>query len=365
MLYPTSALRLESSQPHGRVITTVAEFAEALPGIPEERLRVAEEVAAQFAFRVPLFYVQRVLQSANDPLLDLVLPEGGELEDGEERWDATQSPFRVSDSPFWIQKYEFQALIRMTTICSGLCRFCYLKRKTQVRQVITHAEVKRILADIEARGASLQDLILSGGDPLCAPPDVIEAFAHGLSALRQTTGRSTPYVSIHTREPVWDPVSVGKRQRMWNALRALRPKFIVVNIVHPREATDELIDVCERLARDTGAQVFCQQPIFRGVNDAVEVLEELYSRLASATPPILPYYLVHPFYNGTLPKHQLSVKETQAVYRQLCRHPGWLTPKFVVPTPVGKCFVGPYDNLQPVEGGYLLHTKNGDPVVVP
>lgn len=362
MPYATSTLRFES---HRRVITSIAAFAEAVPGIPAERLRAAATVAAQFAFRVPRYYVERVLSGPSDPLLDLVLPEAGELDDGDELWDATQSAFRVSESAFWIQKYEFQALLRMTTVCSGLCRFCYLKRKTQNRSILTQPELERILADIGARGTALQDLILSGGDPLCAPPDVLDTLARGLETLRSATGRATPYVSIHTREPVWDPVALADRKPLWAAMRALRPKAIMLNVVHPREATDEFLEVCTHLARDTGAQLLCQHPVFRGVNDSVEVLEELYVRLASASPPILPYYMVHPFYNGTLPKHKLSIRETQSIFRQLSRHPGWLTPKLVVPTPVGKCVVGPHDVLQKVEGGYLLHTKNGDPAVVP
>jgi L-lysine 2,3-aminomutase len=142
----------------------------------------------------------------------------------------------------------------------------------------------------------------------------------------------------------------------------------MINVLHPREVTPEFLDVCRRLGEAHGSSsrpaLLCQHPVFRGVNDSVEILEGLYTRLLTASPPVLPYYMVHPFFNGTLPSHRLNLDQSQGIYRQLVRRPGCLVPRLVVPTPWGKCIVGPHEQLQRVGDFYRLTTKDGRQVLV-
>jgi L-lysine 2,3-aminomutase len=340
-----------------------------VPGLSPRRLEEARVVAERFPFRIPLFYAQRILTGdPEDPLLALVLPSGSELEDGDELWDSTASPYRASDSPFWVQKYEFQGLLRVTTACSGLCRFCYLKRKNAEPRVMTIRDVDELFDDLEIRGRKLREIILSGGDPLCAPPDVLEAIARRVERLRAVSSCSI-HLNIHTREPVWDPERMVRRSSLLGALALLKPKIFVINVIHPREVTPEFERACAVLNEACGPTsrplFLCQHPLFRGVNDSVTVLEDLYGRLLSCSPPVLPYYLVHPFYNGTLPQHRLSIEDSQRLYRELARRPGCMLPKLVVPTPWGKCIIGPHEDLRRTASGVELFTKDGVRVFVP
>ncbi|MEO6324580.1 MAG: hypothetical protein ABIQ65_08140 [Thermoanaerobaculia bacterium] len=351
-----------------RVLTNVDDIRFFVPDLPPERLEQARSISQRNRFRLPTFYARHVLLgTSTDPLLDLVLPSDEELSDGPELWDATPSPYRASFNPFWIQKYEYQGLLRLTTVCSGLCRFCYLKEKALEPAVVRSQDVDHIFDDLRQHGHSIKEIILSGGDPLCSSPDVLLQIAERVVALRKVLGTSTPLISIHTREPVWDPEYLLSRAELWDALAVLQPSAIMFHVLHPREITEGFLAVASRLA-DNGEKrpaLLCQHPVFRGVNDSVEVLEELYERLLSASPPIVPYYIVHPFYNGTLGKHKLSVRESQCLYRELIRRPGWFTPRLVVPTPLGKCVVGPHEQLRAVAGGFMLTTKDGQEVVVP
>ena len=341
-----------------------------VPDLSAGRLDAAQAVSQTFAFRLPAFYAEKVLLGTpDDPLLDLVFPSADELADGDELWDATPSPYRASDSPFWIQKYEYQGLIRLTTACSGLCRFCYLKKKNAHQSVMTVQDVDRIFDDLDNRGASLREIILSGGDPLCAPTDVLEAIAARIPRLHSRLRQDSPHITIHTREPVWDPVRLVNRRAMLKALGTLKPKTYMINVLHPREVTGEFLEACSVLAELAGPgarpALLCQHPLFRGVNDSVEILDELYTKLFQCSPPVLPYYLVHPFYNGTLPKHRLSIVDSQRIYRELARRPGCITPRLVVPTPHGKCQIGPYENLTKDGAQYLITTKDGETVALP
>lgn len=354
----------------GKRLNNPDQMGEYIRGIPLERLEQAKLVARSYRFRAPEFYVKRVLQgNADDPLLDIVLPSLDEVEDGDELWDATPSSYAASDSPFWIQKYEYQGLLRLTTVCSGLCRFCYLKKKNVATLVMRVQDVDKVFDDLEVRGQKLREIILSGGDPLCAPADTLGEIGVRVRRLRAMYGGGFPYIAIHTREPVWDPVRLLKKRGLWEALNLIQPKVVMLNVLHPREVTPEFLDACAKLADAGGtksrAALLCQHPIFRGVNDSAEILEELYGRLLRCSPPILPYYMVHPFYNGTLKRHRLTLEESQEVYRQLIRRPGCLAPKLVVPTPWGKCVIGPNEQLKRVNGMYQLITKDGKEVQMP
>src|SRR5258708_2274241 len=284
------------------------------------------------------------------------------MDDGRELWDATPSPYRASDSRFWVQKYEYQGLLRLTTACSGLCRFCYLKEKNAHSDFMTVDDVDQVCDDLEKRANGLLEIILSGGDPLCAPADVLCQVGLRAKNLRVKLGRSSPHITIHTREPVWNPVRLLERLDAMNVLASLQPKTIMLNVLHPPELTPQFREACARIAEAAGPEsrpiLLCQHPLFKGVNDSVEILEQLYELLLSCSPPVMPYYLVHPFYNGTLGKHRLSVAESQLLYRELVRPPGCMVPRLVVPTPWRKSIVGPHEQLLQSEKGYLLTTKD-------
>lgn len=351
-------------------LTEPRQLKQYIPELTPERLASAGAVAEAFAFRVPEFYAQRVLNGReDDPLLDLILPSTDEMLDTDELWDATPSPYRASDSSFWIQKYEFQGLLRLTTACSGLCRFCYLKKKNAHSYVMREYDVNKVFDDLEVRGQALREVILSGGDPLCAPVDTLRAIAARMERLRTKFGRHAPHITIHTREPVWNPIIMLGKKSLLEALRLLLPKTYMFNVVHPREVTEDFLAAAHELAEVGGADgrpaLLVQHPLFKGVNDSAEILQDLYDRLFQCSPPILPYYMVHPFYNGTLPKHRLSVAESQGIYRELLRRPGCLTPRLVVPTPWGKCVVGPNETLTSDGQDTLLWTKDGRQVRVP
>jgi L-lysine 2,3-aminomutase len=353
-----------------RTMTDPVDMLRRVPTLSQVRLEAARTVEETFAFRVPAFYAANVLLGTpDDPLLDIVFPSAEELADGEELWDATPSPYRASDSRFWIQKYEYQGLIRTTTVCSGLCRFCYLKKKNAEPAVMTVQDVDRLFDDLDVRGGSLREIILSGGDPLCAPAEVLGAIGARMQRYRAKARSGRVHITVHTREPVWDPPRLLRRRGVLSALASLQPKTYMINVLHPREVTPEFMEACAALAEAGGPgarpALLCQHPLFRGVNDSVEILEDLYDRLFRCSPPVLPYYLVHPFYNGTLPKHRLTILESQRIYRELVRRPGCITPRLVVPTPHGKCLIGPNEQIQFDESGYVLKTKDGEAVLLP
>jgi L-lysine 2,3-aminomutase len=350
-------------------LTDPEELGNYIHGLNDKRIKEAKLVAERFSFKVPIFYINNILSGTpDDPLLDLILPCIDELDDIDEEWDSTPSPYRVSTNRFWIQKYEHNGLLRVTNNCSGRCRFCYLKKKLCKTSPMTFKDIDQVFDDLELRGERIQEVILSGGDPLCASASILKAISERLNRLRLIKRDNKPHIVIHTREPIWNPVRLLENEDVWKAFRLLHPKAVVFQVIHPREITKEFVNVCLRICEEASANaapiLLCQHPIFNNVNASVELLAELYDKLISISPTIIPYYMVHPFANGTLPRHRISLERSKSIYDELASRPGWYSPRLVVPTPKGKCIIAPFQELRQIEGNYLLKTKDGHEVLV-
>ncbi len=350
------------------LITHISELRRFLPALPPERMRTMEVVSERYQFRLPRFYVEHILQNdPKDPLWDLVLPGEQEMvATDDERWDAFQLQTKAVDHPRWIQKYRYEALIRTTDYCSGLCRYCYLKHREVTAGAISHRDIDAMFDQLaqSPHSATLRELILSGGDPLAISASLLEHFAERLTHLNQSRPHAIT-VSIHTREPVWYPQRLLSSNSLQAALAKLSPSSHILHVVHPREVTGELL-ACIELLHELGSSrkpiIMTQHPLFRGINDDPAIITEMYSRLDSGRIPVKPYYLIHPFPDGTLARHRLKLPESQAILRALASAPGTRVPLLTVPTPMGKCVIGPYETLQDRGGYYLLHTKDGVPV---
>ena len=350
------------------LLTSIDELRALLPAITDARAAVMREVAERYQFRLPRFYVEKVLRNdAADPLWDLALPGASEIYDaGTERWDAFQLPVRVVDHPRWIQKYAYEALLRTTDFCSGLCRYCYLKNRDVTAGVISIREIDVLFdaAEKSPHRQALREIILSGGDPMAIPAEQLEHFAQRMDRLNATVNRRIT-VNIHTSEPVWNPQRILSSRPLQQALRRLAPSAYVLHVVHPREVTPELrqtLELLSELGRPRQPLMLVQHPLFKHINDDARIITSMYDQLDAGNVVVKPYYLIHPFPDGTLPHHRLTLLESQCILRDLASAPGSRVPLLTIPTPMGKCVIGPYENLVDRGGYYLLHTKDGVPV---
>jgi lysine 2,3-aminomutase len=353
------------------VIGNVEELRAILPAIDDARMAEMREIAKIYPFRIPRYYVEHVLRNdPADPLWDLVLPgrtEVSEASGTEERWDAFQlhEP-KIAEHPRWIQKYRYEVLLRMTNFCSGLCRYCYLKNRENIQGFISHADIDDMFdqAEKSPRIAELREIVLSGGDPMTVPGDYLEHLAERVDRLNGQLSRRVT-VTVHTREPVWFPGRVVRTTKLLAGLKRLRPSSYILHVVHPREVTPqvlEAIEVLSDLAEKRKPLMMMQHPLFRGINNDARIITEMYDRMDAGNVIVKPYYLIHPFPDGTLPQHRLTLKESQQILRELASAPGTRVPLLTVPTPMGKCVIGPYEELVDRGGYYILHTKDGVPV---
>ena len=251
-------------------------------GLDPELIFAATAAAGAFRLRVPRSYLARIQRgNPHDPLLRQVLPIGAELADTA---DYTADPLGEHEAlraPGLLQKYHGRALLITTSACAVHCRYCFRREFPYAQQTSDSSRWSEALDEI-ARDMSIEEVILSGGDPLSLSDSRLASLTDALQRI--------PHVRrlrVHTRQPVVLPSRVDAGLTQW--LTQLRlPVVFVLHVNHPNEIDTDVRDACARL-RDCGVTLLNQTVLLQGVNDDADILAELSSRLFEAG--VLPYYL--------------------------------------------------------------------------
>jgi EF-P beta-lysylation protein EpmB len=260
-----------------QAITDPRELTELL-GLDPRLAHEAHSSGASFRLLVPRGFVARMRPGdPADPLLRQVLPLAGERE---AHAGFCSDPLAERDhglAPGLLHKYRGRALLVTTGACAVHCRYCFRREFPYA----SHGRFDAALAAIAA-DSSIEELILSGGDPLLL----------ATARLAELTERLRPIahlrrLRVHTRTPVVLPERVDAPLERW--LAALPwPCVVVLHANHAQEIDDAVRAACRRLAA-AGATLLNQSVLLAGVNDSAEALAALSEALWSAR--VLPYYL--------------------------------------------------------------------------
>ncbi|HEV7138237.1 MAG TPA: EF-P beta-lysylation protein EpmB [Steroidobacteraceae bacterium] len=301
-------------------ITTPEELAAAL-GLSPALLGAAAEAGRHFPLRVPRAFVARMRRGdPSDPLLRQVLPVAAELTEVAQYVADPVGERSALRAPALLQKYRGRALLITTPACAVHCRYCFRREFPYAQQSGEAPRWSEALAEIAA-DSSLEEIILSGGDPLSLSNARLETLTRSLAAIAHVRR-----IRVHTRQPVVLPARVDEGLLQW--LRAsTRPIVFVLHVNHPNELDAQLAAACAKL-RATGVTLLNQSVLLAGINDSVEVLSELSLRLFEAG--VLPYYL-HALDPVSGAAHfAVPDARAQALAGQLAAHlPGYLVPRLV------------------------------------
>ncbi|HEX5208512.1 MAG TPA: EF-P beta-lysylation protein EpmB [Steroidobacteraceae bacterium] len=302
-------------------ITSPQELAAALDLDPRA-LAGATEASTSFRLRVPRAFVARMRRGdPDDPLLRQVLPVAAETIGIAEYVADPVGERAALRAPGLLQKYRGRALLIATEACAVHCRYCFRREFPYAEQ--HDAEAPRFaeaLAEI-SRDDSLEEIILSGGDPLSLSNARLESLTRALTAIPHVRR-----IRVHTRQPVVLPSRVDEGLLRW--LRGCTlPMVVVLHVNHPNELDAQLASACARL-RATGITLLNQSVLLAGINDDVAVLALLSRRLFDAG--VLPYYL-HALDRVRGAAHfAVADERAQALAGQLAaRLPGYLVPRLV------------------------------------
>lgn len=289
-------------------------------GIDPTPWRPGLEARRLFPMRVPRPFADKMRPGdIHDPLLRQVLPLGEEFA---EVPGFVADPLEEHDSalPGLLHKYRSRVLLVLRGGCAVNCRYCF-RRHFPYADNSPGREGWREALDYIAAHPEINEVILSGGDPLMAKDEQIATLLDALEGIPHLRR-----LRIHSRLPVVIPARLTGALKTRLADSRLQP-VLVLHINHANEVDDILADTLQDWRR-AGITLLNQSVLLAGVNDDAEVLEALSERLFEAG--VLPYYL-----------HQLDRVQGAAHFlvgddrartlmaRLLARLPGFLVPRLV------------------------------------
>jgi len=182
--------------------------------------------------------------------------------------------------PGLVHRYPDRVLFLVTDNCSAYCRYCTRSRMVGQRATFSMAQWERAFAYIEAH-TEIRDVLVSGGDPLTLPDEVLDWL---LARLRRI--RHVEFLRIGTKVPAVLPMRITPN--LVRTLRKYHPLWISIHATHPDELTPEMRAACNRLA-DGGFPLGSQTVLLAGINDDVGTMKRLFQGLL--TMRVRPYYL--------------------------------------------------------------------------
>ena len=235
-----------------------------------------------FALRVPREFIARMtIGNPRDPLLLQVLPQAIEMQ---KTPGFTVDPVNESEkspAPGLLHKYPNRVLLTLTGACAINCRYCFRRHFPYAENVPARANWDAAINYIR-NDANIEEVILSGGDPLVLKDHLLAEFVAQLETIKHVER-----LRIHTRLPIVIPQRVTDD---WIQLmtQSRFQTIVVVHCNHPNEIDEAVLLALKRL-NNASITVLNQSVLLKDVNDNADILVALSKRLFQAG--VLPYYL--------------------------------------------------------------------------
>jgi L-lysine 2,3-aminomutase len=231
-------------------------------------------------------------------------------------------------APGLLQKYAGRALLITTQACAIHCRYCFRREfpySAQQEAAEEGATRFRAALDVIAGDISIEEVILSGGDPLSLSDARLTRITDAIAGMRHVQR-----IRVHTRQPIVLPSRVDGGLLTW--LRGIkRPTVVVLHTNHPNEIDSEVRAACAKL-RAAGVTLLNQSVLLKGINDDVDTLARLSRTLMDSG--VVPYYLHLPDRVRGTAHFDVPEPEAQRLVEQLsARISGYLVPRLVREVP--------------------------------
>lgn len=289
--------------------------------LDQNLLNGAYQAIKSFPLRVPRGFASRMQKGdPNDPLLRQVLPL---LDEMISHASYTNDPLKEAEAnpvPGLLHKYHGRVLVTLTSACAVHCRYCFRRHFPYENNNPGKRGWNAIFAYIENQ-KTIDEVILSGGDPLTLSDDLLNQFSAELTKISHVKR-----LRIHTRLPIVLPERISEEFCAWLSQINCQT-MIVVHANHPQEISDDVNAALFKL-RAAGVTILNQSVLLKGINDDAKVLAALSEKLFAAN--VLPYYLhVLDKVNGVA-HFDIELEKARAIHEKLrALLPGYLVPRLV------------------------------------
>ena len=257
-----------------------------LPYLSKEEIEELKPVVDKFKFKAHKHYLDLIdWKDPNDPLKKVILPQKHELISWG-RLDASNEKNYVI-IPGLQHKYTSTAVMLISNVCAGYCRFCF--RKRLFIQPTEDDSIKDIDEAIKyiSSNPKITNVLLTGGDGfMVSTPKLKEV----ISKLRKIP--HVHIIRIGTKVLAYNPSRIISDQDLLEILKEhSKPNkriYVMTHFNHPKEISEKSLKAADLLMK-AGVVLANQTPMLKGVNDDPDTLAELFKKLSFTG--ITPYYV--------------------------------------------------------------------------
>ncbi len=303
-------------------VTSLEELAVLIPAASEH---ISTAAHSAFPFKASRCYLAKIdPHNASDPLLLQILPLAVEMQENNGFSRDPLEEHRYNPLPGLIHKYISRVLITLVGSCAIHCRYCF-RRHFAYEDNRPGMRGLAAIYDYLRAHPEVNEVILSGGEPLLAHDALLQSVIHSLSEIPHLKR-----VRIHTRLITTIPERVTP-ELIYALTHTRLQSIIITHCNHPRELDDDIAAACHILVQNK-IMVLNQSVFLAGVNDDTQTLIGLSEALFACH--ILPYYL-HSLDPVAGSAHfEVPLEKKRALYRVMQEQlPGFLVPKWVKEVP--------------------------------
>ncbi len=310
-------------------------------------------VLCKFRMAITPYYLTLIDPDNPDcPIRKQAIPGIDELVVG--KYDMNDPLDEDVDSPVpgLTHRYPDRVLFLITDMCSMYCRHCTRRRFAGQRDTrLPQNNIDKAIEYIRDH-KEVRDVLLSGGDALLVSDEFLEDIIKRLREIDHVE-----IIRIGTRTPVVMPQRIT--DDLVAMLKKYHPIWINTHFNHYDEITSESKAAIDKLA-DAGIPLGNQSVLLRGVNDSVETMRKLVTKLAQIR--VRPYYLYQCDLSMGIGHFRTPVSKGIEIMEGLRGHiSGYCVPTFVIDAPGGggKIPVMPNYVISQAPGKIVLRNYEG------
>lgn len=249
--------------------------------LPVEKFEKSIAARRLFPLRVPRPFIDKMEKgNPQDPLFlqvmsleqEFLVAEGFSKDPLEEQETA---------APNVLHKYHNRLLLMVKGGCAVNCRYCFRRHFPYEQNKGNKANWQQAL-DYIAQNPQIEEVILSGGDPLMAKDHELDWLIKRLENIPHLTR-----LRIHTRLPVVIPQRIT--DDFCRILADSRLQSVVVTHINHANEIDETLSAYVAKLKNAGVTLLNQSVLLKNINDDPQILKNLSEKLFQIG--ILPYYL--------------------------------------------------------------------------
>ncbi len=337
--YPADSNQLDWQKQMSRSFRTAMQLLNYL-GINESNLPYKIDHDSEFKTRISVHLANQIdANNPYDPILLQILPQEAEREIVEGFVMDPLAEGEYSPVKGLIHKYQNRVLLIAHQSCAIHCRYCFRRHYPYQNQRLDQTALDQCFDYISQR-SEINEVILSGGDPLSLSDQNLTSLLFRLDDLDQLTT-----IRIHTRTPIVLPDRLS--DELLECLGKLKKQIVMVlHINHPNEITSALSSKLLTL-RNHGVLLLNQSVLLKDINDSADILVNLCENLFSIG--VLPYYLhsLDPV-RGTHHFHVPEMVQIEIWREMQARLSGYLLPRLVkeIPYKQSKTWINPCEKTK-------------------